>query len=61
MIRLGVVVNTGKGDKPSKTEAVYFSSKTRIQSWIKNYKNNIIQDSTLPLIDKETSKKVDFL
>ena len=38
MIRLGVVVNTGKREKPSKTEAVYFSSKTRIQSWIKDYK-----------------------
>ena len=42
---------TGKENKPSKAEAVYFPSRSKIQSQIKDYENIILQDSTIPLTD----------
>ena len=42
MKRLGLNMHTGDGKKPSKTEAVFFPSRSKIQSWIKNHENSLI-------------------
>ena len=53
-------MHTDKGNKPSKTETIYFPSRTKIQLWIRDYENKMIQDSILPLIDKDIGKIENF-
>ena len=54
-------MHTDKGNKPSKTKAIYFPSRTKIQAWIKDYEKSMIQNSILPLKDKDIEKERNFL
>ena len=47
MSRLGLTMHVGKGDKESKTEAVFFTSRTKIQSWFNEYERNLLLDTNL--------------
>ena len=40
-------MHVGKGDKESKTEAVFFTSRTKIQSWFNEYERNLLLDTNL--------------
>ena len=56
MKRLGLNIHTGNGKKPSKTEAVFFPSRSKIQSWIENHERSLISQynsSFLDLIKKK--------
>ena len=58
---LGLKMHTGIGKKSSKTEAVYFSSRSKIQSWIKNNEENLLplkSPSPLDLIVKTKKKSL---
>ena len=47
MSRLGLTIHVGKRNKESKTEAVFFTSRTKIQSWFNEYKRNLLLDTNL--------------
>ena len=57
MKRLGLNMHTGDGKKPSKTEAVFFPSRSKIQSWIKNHENNLISSYNPSFLDLSVKKK----
>ena len=46
MSRLGLTIHVGRGDKESKTEAVFFPSRSKIQSWIFDHENNFLTGHT---------------
>ena len=54
MSRLGLTMHVGKGEKASKTEAFFFPSRTKMQSWIDKHEKSLISDINLPL---DISKK----
>ena len=55
MSRLGLNIHLGKGEKSSKTEAVFSPSRTKMQSWIDEHDKNLISDINLPI--DNTKKK----
>ena len=63
MRRLGLTMYRGLGKKNSKTEAVYFPTRNKLQSWIKLYDSSLIDHQKfIPLLDpicknKKTSLK----
>ena len=54
---LGLKMHTGYGKKPSKTEAVFFPSRSKIQSWIKNHENSLILSYNPSFLDLIVKKK----
>ena len=57
MKRLGLNMHTGDGKKLSKTEAVFFPSRSKIQSWIKNHENTLILSYNPSFLDLTVKKK----
>ena len=57
MKRLGLNMHTGDGKKPSKTEAVFFPSRSKIQSWIKNHERTSISQYNSSFLDLTKKKK----
>ena len=56
MKRLGLNMHTGDGGKHSKTEAVFFLSRSKIQSWVKNHENNLISSYNPSFLDLTVKK-----
>ena len=60
MVRLGLNMHVGTKNKASKTEAVYFPSRTKIISWLKDHDEKLLpnpEDSTTMLDPNKKIKK----
>ena len=57
MSRLGLTMHVGRGDKESKTEAVFFPSRAKIQSLISDHEKNFQTGRNLTLEPLEETKK----
>ena len=58
MVRLGLNMHVNIKNKASKTEAVYFPSRTKIISWLKNHDENLPPSPKDSTIMVDPSKKV---
>ena len=57
MKRLGLNMHTGDGKKPSKIEAVFFPSRSKIQSWIVNHERTSISQYNSSFLELTKKKK----
>ena len=55
MARLGLNMHVGTKNKGSKTEAVYFPSRTKIISWLKEYDEKLLPSPEDPTIMVDSS------
>ena len=58
MKRLRLNMHTGDGKKPSKTEAVFFLSRSKIQSWIENHERSLISQYNSSFLDLTKKKNL---
>ena len=60
MSRLGLIMYLGKVKKKSKTEAVFFPSRTKLQSWINENEKILLLDINLTLDEIKEKRKNPF-